>query len=54
MTVKKTSNVLRVGEFERTFEGELFARYDIPKLPDGSQRAEFLAEHADDIRVVVT
>ncbi len=53
MTVKKTDDVLRVGEFERTFEDELEARYEIPKLPDGPARADFLAEHAADIRVVV-
>ncbi|MBV9319189.1 MAG: 2-hydroxyacid dehydrogenase [Mycobacterium sp.] len=54
MTVTKTSGVLRVGELEPTFEAELVARYEIPKLADGPQRAEFLAEHASDIRVVVT
>ena len=54
MTVKKTNDVLRIGEFERTFEAELGARYETPKLPDGPQRAEFLAEHAADIRVLVT
>ncbi|HZE14249.1 MAG TPA: 2-hydroxyacid dehydrogenase [Mycobacterium sp.] len=54
MTVTKTSGVLQVGELEPTFEDELAARYEIPKLPDGSQRAEFLAEHTADIRVVVT
>ena len=54
MTATKTSGVLRVGELEPTFEAELVARYEIPKLPDGPQRAEFLAEHASGIRVVVT
>jgi lactate dehydrogenase-like 2-hydroxyacid dehydrogenase len=54
VTVKKTNDVLRIGEFERTFEDELAVRYEIPKLPDGPQRAEFLAEHATDVRVVVT
>ena len=54
MTVNKTNDVLRVGEFEKTFEAEMVARYDTPKLPDGRQRAEFLAEYAGDIRVVVT
>jgi lactate dehydrogenase-like 2-hydroxyacid dehydrogenase len=52
--VQKTSGVLRVGKFERTLEDELVARYEIPKLPDGPGRAEFLAEHGADIRVVVT
>ena len=51
---QKTNGVLRIGEFERTFEGELVARYEIPRLPDGSRRAEFLAEHGADIHVVVT
>lgn len=50
----KTSGVLRVGELEPTFEAELVARYEIPKLADGPQRAEFLAKHGSDIRVVVT
>ncbi|MDT5257867.1 MAG: hypothetical protein QOD10_2947 [Mycobacterium sp.] len=54
MTVKKINDVLRIGEFEPTFEAELVERYEIPKLPDGPRRAEFLAEHAADIRVVVT
>ena len=52
--VKKTSGVLRIGELEQTFEDELLARYEIPKLPDGPRRAEFLAEDAADVRVVVT
>jgi lactate dehydrogenase-like 2-hydroxyacid dehydrogenase len=54
VTVKKTNEVLRIGALERTFETEVAARYEIPKLPDGPQRAEFLAEHAADIRVVLT
>ncbi len=54
MTRKKIGSALRVGNFERTFEAELTARYDIAKLPDGPGRADFLAEHAADIRVVVT
>jgi lactate dehydrogenase-like 2-hydroxyacid dehydrogenase len=54
VAVKKTNEVLQVGELERTLEDELVARYEIPKLPDGPQRAEFLAEHAAEIRVVVT
>jgi len=33
--VQKISGVLRIGQFERTFEDELVARYEIPKLPDG-------------------
>jgi len=52
--VQKTSGVLRIGRLERSFEDELAARYEIPKLPDGPGRAEFLAEHAADIRVVLT
>ena len=54
MTVKKTNDVLRIGWLERTFEDELVARYETRKLPEGPQRAEFLAEHAGDIRVVLT
>lgn len=54
MTVKKTNGVLRIGEFEPTFEAELVARYEIPKLPDGPRRTEFLTEHGAEIRVVVT
>ena len=54
MTVNKTNDVLGIGKFEPTFEAELAARYDIPKLPGGPQRAEFLTEHAGKFRVVVT
>ncbi|CQD03035.1 D-isomer specific 2-hydroxyacid dehydrogenase [Mycobacterium lentiflavum] len=55
MTVEKTSDVLRIGNsFEPTFERELGARYEIPLLPSGPQRAEFLAQHGAQIRVVVT
>jgi lactate dehydrogenase-like 2-hydroxyacid dehydrogenase len=55
VTVKKTNDVLRVGSsFEPTFEDELTARYEIPVLPEGPQRAEFLARHATQIRAVVT
>ena len=51
---QKTSGVLRIGRLERSFEDELAARYEIPELPDGARRAEFLAQHAADIRVVLT
>nr|WP_260742866.1 2-hydroxyacid dehydrogenase [Mycobacterium sp. SMC-2] len=54
MTTRKIGSALRIGKFERTFEAELSARYEIPKLPDGPGRADFLAERAADIRVVVT
>lgn len=54
MTVQKAGDVLRIGRFERTFESELVARYETPKLPEGPRRAEFLAGHAAAIRVVVT
>ncbi|MCV7378010.1 hydroxyacid dehydrogenase [Mycobacterium alsense] len=54
MTVRKTNAVLRVGAFEPTFADELAKRYEIPILPDGPQRTPFLAEHASDVRVVVT
>jgi lactate dehydrogenase-like 2-hydroxyacid dehydrogenase len=55
VTVTKTSGVLRVGSrFEPTFEAELAARYDVPTLPDGPPRAEFLAERGAEFRVVVT
>jgi len=54
VTVKKTNAVLRVGEFEPTFADELAMRYEIPTLPNGPRRAQFLAEHANEIRVVVT
>ncbi|OBI04321.1 hydroxyacid dehydrogenase [Mycobacterium scrofulaceum] len=54
MTTKKIGNALRIGRFERTFEAELTARYEIPKLPDGPARADFLAEHAADVRIVIT
>jgi lactate dehydrogenase-like 2-hydroxyacid dehydrogenase len=52
--VQKPSGVLRIGGLERSFEDELAARYEIPKLPDGPGRAQFLAQHAADIRVVLT
>ena len=52
--VKKPGGVLRVGEFERTFEDELVARYEIPRLPDGAGRAQFLAEHGAELHVLVT
>ncbi len=51
--MQKAGDVLRIGRFERTFERELVARYETPKLPDGPQRGRFLAEHAAEIRVVV-
>jgi len=54
VTADKTNRVLRIGEFEPIFDAELAARYEIPRLPDGPRRAEFLAEHAADVRVVVT
>jgi lactate dehydrogenase-like 2-hydroxyacid dehydrogenase len=54
VTVTKTNGVLGIGKFETTFEAELAARYDIPKLPDGPPRAEFLAERGAEFRVVVT
>lgn len=54
VTVKKIHEALRIGPFERTFEAELAARYEIPRLPNGAQRAEFLTRHAADIRVIVT
>lgn len=55
VTVQKTNSVLRVGSrFEPTFQAELEARYDIPQLPEGPPRAEFLAQRAPEFRVVVT
>ncbi|OBK28982.1 hydroxyacid dehydrogenase [Mycobacterium asiaticum] len=54
MTVKRLHNVLGIGGFEPTFKAELAIRYDIPKLPTGPERAQFLAQRAADIEVVVT
>jgi lactate dehydrogenase-like 2-hydroxyacid dehydrogenase len=54
VTAKKANDVLRIGTLEPTFEAELAGRYETRKLPDGPQRAEFLAKHAGDIRVVLT
>lgn len=54
VTVKKANDVLRIGRFEPTFDDELVARYDIPELPDGPRRAEFLVKHAAEFRVLVT
>ncbi|SPM29723.1 Lactate dehydrogenase or related 2-hydroxyacid dehydrogenase, partial [Mycobacterium terramassiliense] len=52
--VNKTNAVLRIGDFEPTFAHELALRYETPSLPDGRERSRFLAEHASEIRVVVT
>lgn len=52
--MQKTNAVLRIGALEPTFADELAARYETPALPDGPRRAEFLAEHAAGVRVVVT
>lgn len=54
MTVRKIDEVLGVGGFEPTFAAELAARFEIPRLPSGPGRAEFLAQRGADIRVVVT
>ncbi|QLL07604.1 2-hydroxyacid dehydrogenase [Mycobacterium vicinigordonae] len=54
MTVQKRNDVLRIGDFERTFHDELVARYDLRELPDGPRRAGCLAEYGANIRVVVT
>ncbi|WP_197503782.1 2-hydroxyacid dehydrogenase [Mycobacterium sp. 852014-50255_SCH5639931] len=54
VTTKKIRYALRVGDFEPTFEAELTARYEISKLPEGPERADFLSERAADIRVVLT
>ena len=52
MTAKKINDVLRVGMLEPTFQAELTARYVIPTLPDGPERADFLADHAAAIRAI--
>jgi hypothetical protein len=44
MTAEKIDDALRVGMLEPTFNAELTARYAIPTLPDGPQRADFLTE----------
>ncbi len=54
MTLHNAGDVLGVGRFEPTFEAELAARYDIPRVPDGPGRAEYLAEHGPGVRVLVT
>jgi lactate dehydrogenase-like 2-hydroxyacid dehydrogenase len=54
VTVQQADDVLRIGALEPTFEAELVARYETRTLPDGAQRAGFLAEHAAEIRVIVT
>ncbi|OBA58379.1 hydroxyacid dehydrogenase [Mycobacterium sp. 1100029.7] len=54
MTNTTLNDVLRVGSFEPTLEAELVARYEIPQLPEGRERAQFLAEHGREFRVVVT
>jgi lactate dehydrogenase-like 2-hydroxyacid dehydrogenase len=54
VTVQKAHDVLQIGALEPTFQAELAARYEVSRLPYGPERAEFLAEHAADIRAVVT
>jgi lactate dehydrogenase-like 2-hydroxyacid dehydrogenase len=54
VTAQKLDNAVRLGQFEPTFAAELAARYEIAQLPNGAQRATFLAERAGDIRVLVT
>ncbi|OBF19129.1 hydroxyacid dehydrogenase [Mycobacterium kubicae] len=54
MAIKKTDEVLRIGAFEPTFDRELTARYDLPTLPDGPKRSEFLSSHGAKVRVVLT
>lgn len=54
MTATKISGALRVGELEPTFAHELSARYAIPKLPDGAERARFLADQGAGVRILVT
>nr|WP_253900629.1 2-hydroxyacid dehydrogenase [Mycobacterium asiaticum] len=48
------TGALRIGAFEPTFEAELAARYEIPKLPEEPGRAGFLAQHGAEVRVVLT
>lgn len=50
----KLSGVFRVGELEPAFAEELAARYDVPRLPDGAARDRFLAEHAAEVRALLT
>ncbi|WP_310772032.1 2-hydroxyacid dehydrogenase [Mycobacterium sp. Z3061] len=54
MTVQKSNELLGIGPFEPTFRSELAERYEFRTLPTGSARAEFLAEHGVEIRVVLT
>ncbi|APT09018.1 MULTISPECIES: 2-hydroxyacid dehydrogenase [Mycobacterium avium complex (MAC)] len=54
MAVTKLSGVFRVGELEPAFAEELAARYDVPRLPDGAARDRFLAEHAAEVRALLT
>ncbi|BDB39726.1 MULTISPECIES: 2-hydroxyacid dehydrogenase [Mycobacterium] len=54
MPVRKLRDVLGVGDFERTFETELAARYEIVRLPGGEHRAAYLAEHGPGVRVALT
>ena len=54
VAAKKLSGVWRLGEWESTFSDELAARYDVPRFPDGPERAPFLAGAAADVRVLVT
>ncbi|MFV8320282.1 2-hydroxyacid dehydrogenase [Mycobacterium sp. 23] len=54
MTVQRSNELLGIGPFEPTFRSELAERYEFRTLPTGSARAEFLAEHGAEIRVVLT
>lgn len=52
--MQKSNELLGIGPFEPTFRSELAERYELRTLPTGSARAEFLAEHGAEIRVVLT
>lgn len=54
MTPQKRDEILQVGALESTLATELAAKYETLSLPDGGDRAAFLAEHAATVRVIVT
>ncbi len=49
-----TGKVLRVGPLKPSLEHALSDGYDAPRLPDGDDRAAFLAAHATGVTAVVT
>ncbi len=54
VTPHTTVEILQVGTLESTLAAELAGKYETLRLPDGDDRAAFLAEHAAGIRVIIS